>query len=110
VVHQLLDTSGYTVLSAVGGAEALEICEQHSGPIDLLLSDVVMPGVNGRELAARAVALRPEIEVLLMSGYIDEAVLRNGASGGDLPILPKPFKPGALATRVREALGGRSTQ
>jgi two-component system cell cycle sensor histidine kinase/response regulator CckA len=105
LLEQALRMHGYTVLEAMRGDEALRLCEQHAGAIDLLLTDVVMPGMNGRELAQRIVALRPEIKVLLMSGYMDDAVVRHGVSDGSIALLRKPFTPGALAGKVREVLG-----
>ena len=99
--RRLLETEGYRVLEASGGEEALALAAGHLGPIHLILTDVVMPGLNGPEVAARIVALRPEIRVLYMSGYTDTSLPRLAAQA---PLLQKPFTPEALADRVRELL------
>jgi CheY-like chemotaxis protein len=78
--------------------EALRICEQHLGPIHLFLTDIVMPRMSGRELAQRALALRPRMKVLFMSGYTDSTPL-------PAPFLQKPFPPDALLSKVRQVLG-----
>jgi CheY-like chemotaxis protein len=100
----ILEKHGYTVLAAANGGEALLACRQHPGPIDLLVTDVVMPHMGGPEVARQVAPLRPGMKVLFLSGYADDAVLRQG-SGGDVPFLPKPFTPAALANKVREVLG-----
>jgi PAS domain S-box-containing protein len=104
LVQEILRLSGYAVLTALQGDEALRLCEQHQETIDLLLTDVVMPGIGGRELAERAAALRPTLKVLFMSGYTDDAVLRHGVSTAAMAFIRKPFKPAALAQKVREVL------
>jgi PAS domain S-box-containing protein len=104
LVRTILEDHGYTVLEATQGDEALRLCQQHEGAIDLLLADVVMPGMNGRELAERATALRPEMKALFMSGYTDDAVLLHGVREADITFLAKPFTPSELAQRVREVL------
>jgi len=100
-----LKTYGYHVIQAEDAEEALAICERESGPIHLVLSDVVMPGLNGPELAKRLERLRPEIKVLLMSGYTDNAIAHNGAPGGRVDFIQKPFSPEGLARKVRAVLG-----
>jgi CheY-like chemotaxis protein len=107
-VRAVLEANGYTVLEAMQGDEALRVCQQHEGPIDLLLTDVVMPGMNGRDLAERTRALRPETKVLFMSGYTDDAILRPGVLDAVNAFIQKPVKPTALARQVRELLGIRS--
>ena len=103
---EILKTSGYMVLEAGDPLEALTIGEQRNGAIDLLLTDMVMPGMRGSELADRLTATNPRMRVLRMSGYADEMVAA-AASEPALLFLPKPFTPHDLAKRVREALGGR---
>jgi len=104
LVHEVLRMNGYTVLEAIQGDDALRLCAEHRGCIDLLLTDVMMPGMSGRELAERAVALRPETKVLFMSGYTDDAVLRHGVFDADIAFIQKPFKPAELAEKVRRLL------
>ena len=95
---------GYTVLEAQNGVEAFLISNQHQGPIHLLVTDVVMPGMNGREVAHQLMALRPDMKVLYISGYIDDAGLRSGADRARTSFLQKPFTPEALARKVRDVL------
>ena len=95
---------GYHVLDARGAAEALSICEREARPIHLLLTDVVMPQMSGRELAERLASLRPEARVLFMSGYTDDAIVRHGVLAADVAYLQKPLTPEPLARRVREVL------
>jgi len=102
--HIVLHKHGYTVLEAEDGAEALAICQSHKGPIDLLVTDVVMPSLSGRELADRVALLHPEIKVLYISGYTDDAVIRNGIVADQVQLLHKPFTPDILVVKVREAL------
>jgi len=99
----LLD-SGYTVLEAVDGVEALYLAERHKGVIHALLTDVVMPQMSGPELSRRIAALRPEIKVLYMSGYVDNALTPLGALDAKVVFLQKPFELGKLAQKVREVL------
>ena len=105
LVRKVLEQAGYMVLLAGGGAEALQIAERHPGPIQLLVTDVVMPGMTGRELARRLIELRPTTKVLYLSGYADEAVERHGVLDPGTAFMQKPFSPSALAARVREVLG-----
>jgi PAS domain S-box-containing protein len=104
LVRNVLRESGYRVLEASRGAEALELSELFAGRIDLLVTDVVMPGMSGRELARRLVSSRPQIKVLYISGYADNAVWYPGGLDAGGAFLQKPFSPEALARKVREAL------
>jgi PAS domain S-box-containing protein len=106
VVREILEMSGYAVLEARHGAEALEVSNQHAGPIHLLVTDVVMPQMSGRELAQRLATLRPDVKVLYMSGYTDDAIVRHGVLASGIAFLSKPFTPDALALKVREVLDG----
>jgi nitrogen-specific signal transduction histidine kinase len=102
-VRLALQMKGYTVLEATHGADALQVCEKWTGPVDLLVTDVVMPKMGGRELARRLTETNPRLRVLYLSGYTDDALLRDGFVEGT-PFLHKPFSPGDLARKVRELL------
>jgi PAS domain S-box-containing protein len=100
----VLQASGYTVLEARDGLEAVALAQQHQGPIDLLLTDLVMPRMSGRQLADVLVQVRPRLRILFMSGYTDEILRRHGEGGAEVALLEKPFAPIALARKVREVL------
>jgi PAS domain S-box-containing protein len=104
IVALMLRQCGYVVLDVDGGDRALDIIRAHGGPIDLLLTDVVMPSMNGRVLAERLLALSPKTRVLFMSGYSDDAILRAGVQAAETAFLQKPFSKPALAAKVREVL------
>ncbi|MDY7041804.1 MAG: GAF domain-containing protein, partial [Chloroflexota bacterium] len=104
LARRVLLQRGYTVLEARHGKEALRICEEHEGPIDLLMTDVVMPEMNGRDLAEHLAPLYPEMKVLYVSGYTDNAIVHHGILESGVNLLPKPFTPSILARRVREVL------
>ena len=104
LVAEMLQASGYTVLTAADPAAALELSGRHPGPIHLLLTDVVMPEMSGRELRQRLKSLRPRTRVLYMSGYTDEALGRHGVLEPGTSLLQKPFRMGALSQKVREVL------
>jgi nitrogen-specific signal transduction histidine kinase/ActR/RegA family two-component response regulator len=104
VAREILSRLGYEVLEAPNGAEALQLCERHPRPIDLLLTDVVMPQMSGRELAERVAPGRPDMRVLFMSGYTEDAILQHGILDEGLAFLQKPLVPDRLARRVREVL------
>jgi len=99
-----LEAQGYTVIEAASGEEAIERASLHEGPIHLLVTDVVMPGMGGHELADAMVARRPGIRVLYMSGYIDDDVVRRGVTASADAFLQKPFTRATLAAKVREIL------
>jgi CheY-like chemotaxis protein len=104
LARHVLSRFGYRVLEAADGIEALRLAEVEQGSIDLLLTDVVMPGMSGAELADRFLALRPHTRVLYASGYADDAVMRHGVRHDGVPFLQKPFEPDELVRCVRELL------
>jgi PAS domain S-box-containing protein len=104
LTSRILERHGYAVIEAESGELALERCTAHPGTIQLLLTDVVMPGLSGRETADRVRELRPEIRVLYMSGYTDDEVLRQGVRAQEVPFLQKPFTVEELTAKVREVL------
>jgi signal transduction histidine kinase len=106
VARGILRKHGYVVLEARNAGEALLLCEQHPGPIHLLLTDVVMPQMSGPALARRLGPDRPEMKVLCMSGYTDDAALRHGVEDAAVAYLQKPLTVESLTTKVREVLGG----
>ncbi len=104
VARQVLERHGYTVLEAPSAEAALDVARHYSGAIHLLLTDVVMPGMSGHDLAKRLAALRPEVRVVYMSGYTDDAITRHGVLEPGLAFVQKPFTPDAIARKVREVL------
>ncbi len=106
VLKDALMSFGYTTLTAANGPAALEVSDRETGRIDLLITDVVMPGMGGRDLAEKLRVRRPEIKVLYVSGYTDDAVLMHGPASRGTAFLEKPFRMGALARKVREVLDG----
>ena len=104
LARQYLERQGYKILEAEDGAAALQIVDGHKGTIDLLLTDIIMPGMNGRELAAHITKLVPAIRVLYMSGYTENAVGHDGMLDAGINLLQKPFSLPALKDRVREVL------
>jgi PAS domain S-box-containing protein len=103
---QVLEGLGYRVLTAADGAEARAVTAAHPEPLDLLVTDVVMPHQSGRQLAEALQAQRPGLKVLFMSGYTEDAVVRHGVRSAEAAILHKPFSPAALAHQVRQILDG----
>src|SRR5207247_2069405 len=104
VTRQVLERFGYVVLEAPNGETALRLAAKHHGPIQLLLTDVVMPGLSGRQLAEQLAELRPDMQVLYASGYADHAIVHHGILESGIAYLQKPFTPETLARRVREVL------
>jgi len=106
IVRTVLLSQGYRVLDAAGGREALALLVA-SGPIELLVTDVVLPGMSGREVADAVRKLQPDAAVLFISGYADDALIREGVLKAEVGFLQKPFSPTVLATKVREMLDAR---
>jgi two-component system CheB/CheR fusion protein len=104
--RRILERAGYTVIEARHGKEGLSVCESREGPIHILVTDVLMPGIGGRELAERAALLRPEMKALFVSGHTDDSVLNMGIKLRGTPFLQKPFTLVQLAKKVREVLDG----
>jgi CheY-like chemotaxis protein len=104
LVRRTLENAGYTVLEASHGEEALRVCEGYTGPIHLLLTDVVMPQMSGRALTEQLTPRYPAMSVLYMSGYTNDAIIHHGVLGADIAFLQKPFTPDRLAATVRAVL------
>ena len=105
---RVLESCGYQVLAAGDGLEALQIGEQHDGPVHLLLTDVVLPQMSGVELAEQLQSARPEMRVLYMSGYTDDAIAQHGVLAPGVSFLPKPFTIEDLTQKVREVLEAKA--
>jgi PAS domain S-box-containing protein len=109
LARKTLESCGYRILEASNGLEALRVAEGHSEPaLHLLLTDVVMPGMGGRDLADQLIRLRPEMKVLYMSGYTDNAIVHHGILNPGIQFLQKPFSPQFLVQKVQETLKSRS--
>jgi len=104
MVSKTLQNKGYTVVEARHGNEAIEICQRYQGPIHLMVTDVVMPQISGRELAERLAPMRPEMKILYMSGYPDNTIVHHGVLEPGTAFLQKPFSLNALELKVREVL------
>jgi two-component system, cell cycle sensor histidine kinase and response regulator CckA len=104
LARTILQEYGYTVLEAYHGAEALRVAIRHEGPIHLLLTDVVMPLMSGRQLADKLTALRSEMKIIYMSGYTDYTIADHGILEPGTMFLQKPFTLGLLVSKVREVL------
>ena len=104
VTARMLESLGYTVVAADGGASALRMLDDYRGTIDLLMSDVVMPAMGGRELAERVRQLRPTIKILFASGYSDDVILNRQLLERDVVLVQKPFTVAILSAKIREAL------
>ena len=104
LVVEMLDPLGYRVLVASNGEEALKVCNNFNGRIDLLLTDVMMPGINGRELAEKFIVKRPETKVIYMSGYTDDALAHHGVLEENVVLINKPIKSSVVTHKIREVL------
>jgi PAS domain S-box-containing protein len=106
VVQRALEEQGFSVLVARDGHEAISLCTRHAGNIDLLLTDLVMPHMSGRELAERLVSLRPSMKVLYMSGYTENVIANHDVGDARMEFLPKPITPETLLRKVRDVIDG----
>jgi CheY-like chemotaxis protein len=106
LVERILGKLGYDVLSADSPGRAEDLFAANADRIDLLLTDVVMPGCNGRELFERLAMEQPSLKVLFMSGYTDDAIIQSGVLATDVAFIQKPFTPDALAAKIRKVLDG----
>jgi PAS domain S-box-containing protein len=104
LAYEVLQQYGYTVITAESGEEGLRVCREFAGKIDLVVTDVVMPRMSGREMAEQLATERPETRVLYMSGFTDDAIVRHGLLEEDIAFIQKPFTPESLATKIRELL------
>jgi len=104
--RRFLNGYGYHVIEAVDGNAALQLCRQHEGPLDLIITDVVMPGMGGRELVERLATVRPTTPVLYISGYADSSALGGGILRPAVGLLHKPFTTETLVGKVRDILDG----
>ncbi|MFL6595166.1 MAG: response regulator, partial [Chthoniobacterales bacterium] len=108
LICDVLEEQGYEIICARDGVEALQMASEFDGPIHLLVSDVIMPQINGPELAAQLTALRPDMKVLYVSGYSDNDIGDHGVLDNAIELLQKPFTPQVLARKVREVIEERS--
>ena len=106
LLQMALRKNGYTVLAAESGREALELVRVHAGPLDLLITDVMMPDMDGPELVRQLTTIRPETRTLFMSGYMDDALGEHGILPANVNFIQKPFSPRVIAQRVRDILDG----
>ena len=109
LLQMALRKNGYTVLAAESGREALDVVRLHTGPIHLLITDVMMPDIDGPELVRRLSSIRPDTQTLFMSGYMDDALGEQGVLPSSVNFIQKPFSPRAIAQKVREILDGTSS-
>jgi CheY-like chemotaxis protein len=109
LIRTILESYGYRILEAENGVEALRLIEEHPGEIQLLLTDVILPGMNGKTLSEQMRVLLPKPKVIFMSGYPEDAISRRGVLEQDVAYLPKPFSLEYLAVKVREVLTGQPT-
>jgi two-component system, cell cycle sensor histidine kinase and response regulator CckA len=104
LVARVLRDRGYTVLEASNGQEALDVAQTHAGEILLLITDIIMPGMNGKDLSARLQVIRPAIKTLYVSGYTENAIIHHGILDSEVDFLQKPFTTKNLVRKVREVL------
>jgi DNA-binding response OmpR family regulator len=104
LVTEILEAEGYEVMAAHRGYDALRLSSEYPGAIDLLITDVVMPEMSGRELAERLLEQHPKTKLLFISGYTDDAIVRYGISVAEMAFLQKPFTPDELIRKVRDIL------
>jgi two-component system cell cycle sensor histidine kinase/response regulator CckA len=107
LARRFLEAAGYTVLVAESGTAAIEVAQSHGSPIHLVLTDVIMPGMDGKDLAERLSAIHPDLSVLYMSGYTANVTAQHGVSDERVKLLDKPFSRKSLLTAVRNAVEGR---
>jgi len=110
IARDYLESLGYTIIEATSGKEALQRARDFKGSIDLLLTDVVMPEMGGMELAEKLLAIYPGVKVIFTSGYTDDAVVRKGVQDPGVMFIQKPYRPKALARKIREILGKAALQ
>jgi len=110
LVRDALTMNGYKVLEARNAKEAATICEQHPDPIHLMLTDVVMPQISGRELARLLGQMRPEMKVIYMSGYAEDVLLRQGVLDESIDFLQKPFRQYELTAKIRKVLDSQQEE
>ena len=108
MMRMVFEQKGYTVLEASRGDEAVAICERHAGSIDLLVTDIMMPRMNGRQLAERLVQARPGMKMLFVSGYNHDTLIGDGLLKADTAFIQKPFRAHDLARKTREVLSSKT--
>jgi two-component system, cell cycle sensor histidine kinase and response regulator CckA len=104
LLRYILESRGYKVLEAADGEQALHVCRESDGGIQLVVTDMIMPRMGGRELAVRLSEMVPDLKIVFMSGYTDDVLLRTGELRRGMSFLQKPLRPETLAAKVREAL------
>ena len=104
LISRILSRKGYRVLESSNGQDALRMASEFDDHIDLLVTDVIMPHMNGKDLADQILAVRPHTKTLFTSGYTDDAIVQHGVLKPGIAFLPKPFSPAALGRKVRETL------